>query len=330
MKRTHIHHKTRWLSLIAMLIAGILACSAIAQTEGTREATPEGEPEATVQSEEPKLEPSEKTEAAADDAEKGEEKNAERGEEINGSADNLERFEKDGITILTGNVKILRTDGYLNADKVTFYTDPVTGDTVRTVAENNVEIRDAEIFATCEHATMNHLTNTIILKTDVVVLQNKDRLETVLFTYNRTTGEQTAEGDVKFKVRVIEAEPVPAEEEPKAAEATEGADETAPADTPAVSEEGEAPAAEGAEKAETDAESDAVESGAPAAAETESADDESADADNQQAEEEDVEAEKSETDAESGAPAAADDESADADNQQAEEENVVNESEEDK
>lgn len=294
MKRTHIHHKTLWLSLIAMLIAGILACSALAQTEGTSEATPEATPEATVQSEEFQLEPSEKTEAAADDAEKGEEKDAERGEEINGSADNLERFEKDGITILTGNVKILRTDGYLNADKVTFYTDPVTGDTVRTVAENNVEIRDAEIFATCEHATMNHLTNTIILKTDVVVLQNKDRLETVLFTYNRTTGEQTAEGDVKFKVRVIEAEPVPPEEEPKAAETTEGADETAPADTPVVSEEGEAPAAEGAEKAETDAESDAVESGAPAAAETESADDESAEADNQQPEEENVENESEE------------------------------------
>ena len=320
MKRTDIHHKIGWLSLIAMFIAGILACSAVAQTEGTsegtregtsegtsegtREGTSEGTPGATVQSEEPKLEAREKTEVAADDAEEG--------EEINGSADNLERFEKEGITILTGNVKILRTDGYLNADKVTFYTDPVTGDTVRTVAESNVEIRDAEIFATCEHATMEHLTNTIILKTDVVVLQNKDRLETVLFTYNRTTGEQTAQGDVKFKVRVIEAEPVPAEEAPKAAEETgetaAGADEAAAADAPAAPTAGEAPAEEGEEKAETNAEVEVEEPEAPAAEET---------ADSQQTEE--AADEKS-----------SDDDSAEADSQQAEEGVVENETDEDK
>ena len=316
MKRTDIHHKIRWLSLIAMFIAGILACSAVAQpegtsegtldgtSEGTPEGTSEGTPGATVQSEEPKLEAREKTEAAADDAEEG--------EEINGSADNLERFEKEGITILTGNVKILRTDGYLNADKVTFYTDPVTGDTVRTVAESNVEIRDAEIFATCEHATMEHLTNTIILKTDVVVLQNKDRLETVLFTYNRTTGEQTAQGDVKFKVRVIEAEPVPAEEAPKAAEETgetaAGADEAAAADAPAAPTAGEAPAEEGEEKGETNAEVEVEEPEAPAAEET---------ADSQQTEE--AADEKS-----------ADDDSAEADSQQTEEGVVENETDEDK
>lgn len=302
MKRTHIHHKILWLSLLAMLIGGILAPSAVAQLE-------EGTAEETVQSEEPRLKTSEQTETAADSEEKG--------EEINGSADNLERFEKDGITILTGNVKILRTDGYLNADKVTFYTDPVTGDTVRTVAENNVEIRDAEIFATCEHATMEHLTNTIILKTDVVVLQNKDRLETVLFTYNRTTGEQTAQGDVKFKVRVIEAEPAPAEEAPEATgetgETAEGADETAAADAPATAAdgetpatetgevdasaaaaEGETPAEEGAEKRETNAESEAEESVAPAEEETGSSGDDSAAEDSQQAEDAEVENETEE------------------------------------
>ena len=303
MKRTHIHHKTLWLSLLAMLIGGILAPSAVAQLE-------EGTAEETIQSEEPRLKTSEQTETAADSEEEG--------EEINGSADNLERFEKDGITILTGNVKILRTDGYLNADKVTFYTDPVTGDTVRTVAENNVEIRDAEIFATCEHATMEHLTNTIILKTDVVVLQNKDRLETVLFTYNRTTGEQTAQGEVKFKVRVIEAEPTPAEEAPEATgetgETAEGADETAAADAPATAAEGETPATETGEKStlllrqqrerllrrkarkkgETNAESEAEESVAPAEEETGSSGDDGAAEDSQQAEDAEVENETEE------------------------------------
>ncbi len=255
MKRNHSQNKTLWLSLFTLFIGSLIAWSAAAETEKTSEKTPD----ATVQSEErnansPEMKESEKIDAAAAE-------DVEEGEEINGSADTLERYEKDGITVLTGNVKILRTDGYLNADKVTFYTDPITGDTVRTVAESNVEIRDAELFATCEHATMNHLTNTIILKTDVVVIQNKDRLETVLFTYNRTTGEQTAEGDVKFKVRVIEAEPVPAEESSKAdAETDEKATadtaddtdeketETGEADAPPAPEEGEAaPAEEDAE-----------------------------------------------------------------------------------
>lgn len=257
MKRTHMLNRILWLSLIALFIGGSLAGGAVAETEEPSAETAD----AAVQREEQH----QKTDAAATPAQ-------EKGEEINGSADNLERYEKDGITILTGNVKILRTDGYLNADKVTFYTDPITGDTVRTVAESNVEIRDAEIFATCEHATMNHLTNTIILKTDVVVLQNKDRLETVLFTYNRTTGEQTAEGDVKFKVRVIEAEPVTAEpvteeEAPKedvengetseldADEKTTDTGETAPEEGEASSQaetpsETETPSAEGTENGE--------------------------------------------------------------------------------
>ena len=128
-------------------------------------------------------------------------------EEINGTAEHMERDEIKGITILTGTVKILRTDGYLNADKVTFYTDAETGATVRTIAEGNVEIRDAEIFATCEYALMEHIEDNITLEHNVVVIQNKDRLETALFKYNRTTGKQTGEGGVKFKVRVKQAEP---------------------------------------------------------------------------------------------------------------------------
>jgi len=156
-------------------------------------------------------------------------------EEINGTAEHLERYELQGITILTGNVEILRTDGYLNADKVTFYTDTETGETVRTVAEGNVEIRDADIFATCAHATMEHVENTIILEQNVVVLQNKDRLETALFKFNRTTGKQIGEGGVKFKVRVKQAEPVEATTDgaAAAADAVTGEEKTAPAQTEA-------------------------------------------------------------------------------------------------
>ncbi len=196
-------------------------------------------------------------------------------EEINGTAEHLERHELQGITILTGNVEILRTDGYLNADKVTFYTDTETGETIRTVAEGNVEIRDADIFATSDHATMEHVKNMIILEHNVVVLQNKDRLETALFKFNRTTGKQTGEGGVKFKVRIKQAEPIEATADSAAAAADgarppiSGEEKTAPAETedagtgeektaPAETEDGARPPISGEEKtAPVDADADA-------------------------------------------------------------------------
>ena len=138
-------------------------------------------------------------------------------EKITGTADRMERYDKDGITILIGNAKTVRYNeqdveiGFLNADKITMKSDPETDTTLEIIAEGNVEIRDQDIFATCDHAIMNNLTNTITLKENVVVLQNKDRLETKLFTFNRTTGKQTGEGGVKFKVSVTQAAPVTTE-----------------------------------------------------------------------------------------------------------------------
>lgn len=140
-------------------------------------------------------------------------------EKITGTADRMERYDKDGITILIGNAKTVRYNeqdveiGFLNADKITLKSDPETDTTTEIVAEGNVEIRDQNIFATCDHAIMNNLTNIITLKENVVVLQNKDRLETKLFTFNRTTGKQTGEGGVKFKVTVTQAAPVAPEAE---------------------------------------------------------------------------------------------------------------------
>lgn len=135
-------------------------------------------------------------------------------EVITGTSDRMERDQKNGITILIGNAKTVRKNeegveiGFLNADKITLKSDPETDETVEIIAEGNVEIRDQEMFATCEHAIMNNLTNIIVLKDKVIVTQNKDKLETKLFTYNRTTGKQTGEGDVKFKVSITQANPI--------------------------------------------------------------------------------------------------------------------------
>ena len=131
-------------------------------------------------------------------------------------ADRFEQREKEGVTIFTGNVQIERPDGFLNADKVTIYENVETNETVRTVSEGNVELRDGDIFVTCAHATLNHLTDIIDFRDDVVVLQNEDRLEADKFSYNRRTGERFGEGNIKVRLRVKsqeEPETEPQEEE---------------------------------------------------------------------------------------------------------------------
>ena len=103
---------------------------------------------------------------------------------ITGTSKRMESYEQEGLTILIDEAKTVRRTeqgieiGFLNADKITLKRDIESGVTTEIVAEGNVEIRDQDIFATCDHAIMDNLTSTIILTDNVVVLQNKDRLET--------------------------------------------------------------------------------------------------------------------------------------------------------
>ena len=162
---------------------------------------------------------------------------------ITGTSKRMESYEQEGITILIDEAKTVRRDeqgieiGFLNADKITLKRDLETGTTKEIVAEGNVEIRDQDIFATCDHAIMNNLTSTIILQDNVVVLQNKDRLETKYFTFNRVTGKQTAEGDVKFKVTVTQAQPVDAVASEDTESGTDTDEENTSATTPEETED---------------------------------------------------------------------------------------------
>ncbi|RKU19226.1 hypothetical protein C6503_08425 [Candidatus Poribacteria bacterium] len=209
-------------------------------------------------------------------------------EKITGTADRMERYDKDGITILIGNAKTVRYNaqdveiGFLNADKITMNSDPETGTTTEIIAEGNVEIRDQDIFATCDHAIMNNLTNIITLKENVVVLQNKDRLETKLFTFNRTTGKQTGEGGVKFKVSVTQAAPVTTETDENS-ESGEGTEEEKTAE--AAPEKTETKAEE--EKKDTDAETDDADADGEDKSDTDTGN--TADADSQEATDTDTE-----------------------------------------
>lgn len=121
---------------------------------------------------------------------------------IDGTSDEFEQNEKEGWTLLIGDVKINRPDGFLNADRVTIHEDVETDETTKTVAEGNVELRDGDVFATCDHAILNHITDIIELRDNVVVIQDEDRLESDFFTFNRRTGKRIGKGNIKFRVRI--------------------------------------------------------------------------------------------------------------------------------
>lgn len=231
---------TGFLTLLVCLVSLTLAAENTATEEPSSTSSVETQ---TTENTEQKTDTAEDTGAAVEMTK----------EIITGTSKRMESYEQQGITILIGEAKTVRRNeqgieiGFLNADKITLKRDLVTETTKEIVAEGNVEIRDQNIFATCDHATMDNLTSTIILKDNVVVLQNKDRLETKFFTFNRITGKQTAEGDVKFKVTVTQMAPVTTEE----TENTESGPETG-------EEETAAPASEETEnQAQTDTDTEA-------------------------------------------------------------------------
>jgi len=127
-------------------------------------------------------------------------------EVINGVAESFEQDEKKGIIVFIGNVKITRENGYLNADKVTVYRDVETDDVIKTVAEGNVDMKDGDLLATCEHAVLNESDDTIELTGSVVVTQKEDRVEAPYITYNRQTGIRKGKGNdkelVQFQVKL--------------------------------------------------------------------------------------------------------------------------------
>jgi len=137
---------------------------------------------------------------------------------IDGEADEFEQNEKTGVIILLGDVKINRKTGYLYADKVTIYRDVDTRKVLRTVAEGNVDMKDGEILATCEHAVLNEADDTIELTGKVIVTQDDDRVEAPQITYDRKTGIRKGKGNanqrVKFRVRLKGEEPTGSEKKP--------------------------------------------------------------------------------------------------------------------
>lgn len=109
-------------------------------------------------------------------------------------ADQLYQDDKKGFTVLTGNVELEMSDGFLNADKVTLYRNVETDKLTETIAEGNVEMKEGQAIASSDRAVLNHIDDIVNLHENVVVIQEEDRLEAEKMIFNRRTGVQTAEG----------------------------------------------------------------------------------------------------------------------------------------
>lgn len=109
-------------------------------------------------------------------------------------ADQLYQDDKKGFTVLTGNVELEMSNGFLNADKVTLYRNVETDKLTETIAEGNVQMKEGQAIASSDRAVLNHIDDIVNLHDNVVVIQEEDRLEAAKMIFNRRTGVQTAEG----------------------------------------------------------------------------------------------------------------------------------------
>lgn len=109
-------------------------------------------------------------------------------------ADQLYQDDKKGFTVLTGNVELEMSNGFLNADKVTLYRNVETDKLTETIAEGNVQMKEGQALASSDRAVLNHIDDIVNLHDNVVVIQEEDRLEAEKMIFNRRTGVQTAEG----------------------------------------------------------------------------------------------------------------------------------------
>ena len=155
---------------------------------------------------------------------------------IVGFAEEWAEFPERGVRTLTGNVRITRPDGYLNADKVTMYYDPDDPDRVvqKTIAEGNVSLKEGTVVATCDKAVFTENNNLMELTGNVVVLEGENRMESERFTYDRRTGERHGSGGVMFRVKISTPEEEPAEGD--GTEAADASEEAASEEKPEASD----------------------------------------------------------------------------------------------
>ncbi len=122
-----------------------------------------------------------------------------KGQPITGEAKKLE-FKKDQI-IYVGNVKLVRGDSVLRADKVIIFIDE-KGKPLKIVAIGNVRYSEPGRKAVSEYAEYDLKNEVIFLKGNARVEEEKNILEAEEIVYDRKNETLEAKGD-NSKVRTI-------------------------------------------------------------------------------------------------------------------------------
>ncbi len=121
---------------------------------------------------------------------------------ITGEADSLE-FLKDKV-IYSGNVRLTRGESVLKADKVIIFLDK-EGNPTKIVAEGGVNYVEGNRRASAKSAEYDLSRDTIVLRGDARVEEDKNLLEAEEIVYDRKNQTLKAVGD-NSRVRTIYVE----------------------------------------------------------------------------------------------------------------------------
>jgi len=115
------------------------------------------------------------------------------------SADKLTYNKNSGVTVLEGHAKLHRNDGdYMYADQITIYRDVETDEMIKMVSVGNVEMKEKDMSATCEHAIFYEKEERIEFKGSAnkpaVVDSGSNRMEAPFIIYFREDGRIEATG----------------------------------------------------------------------------------------------------------------------------------------
>ena len=115
------------------------------------------------------------------------------------SADKTNFGKKTGITVLDGNAKFIRGDGdYLYAEMITIYRDPKTNELVKIESVGNVDMKEKDMTAKCNHSIFYEQEERIELKgaagAPAVVNDGKNMMEAPFIIYYRADERIVASG----------------------------------------------------------------------------------------------------------------------------------------
>lgn len=125
------------------------------------------------------------------------------GKPIDIVSDTMEGFDQEKYIIFKGSVIARQEDLFIFADTIEATMDEETNEIEKAHARGNVKIVKKERTATCNEAIFDNTQGEIILKENVIVYSEQDKLTGQLVTYYVEEDRVVVEGEKEKKARVI-------------------------------------------------------------------------------------------------------------------------------